>query len=76
MALHTFLCKSCRVVGLKQNALKESCLNLYSNALPFVTLTKLQHFGEEQPYMLLLLYYFLWLCSPARAMASSSHEVP
>jgi hypothetical protein len=24
---------------------------------------------------LLLLYYFLWLCSPARAMASSSKEV-
>jgi hypothetical protein len=54
MALHTFLCESCRVLGLKQNALKESCLNLYSNVLPSITLTKLQHFGEEQSYMLLV----------------------
>jgi hypothetical protein len=73
MTVHTYLCKSSTVLGLKQNALKESCLNLYSNVLPYITLTKLQHFGE-QPYMILF-YYFLWLCSPARAMASLSHEV-
>jgi len=28
ITLHTFLCEYCSVIGLKQNSLKESCLEI------------------------------------------------